>query len=374
MDDILTWLCMVPRAASDDLTRVLGVSRATINRRLGHLHDEALAVSRMVGRRRPATRRWIPTVAGLAQVYEVGHGRNDHGPYDHVHEALFPENEDHQHVPWWLGRGGVGELYQKLEPLEAFYELAPCLFDGKGHDWLAGGLETALTGVRFLRRGQLVEMCASYNGGIEIAFCWVGRQLKPLRMTEKWENRFSHPFLDYRSEAKEERGFGDIPIPGSPDYDPDYDPTPQPSGYVMIGPDNWSVRRSMDLTPRQGYLRENAFSWWVAGNELRLLGQHGLVYPVRDRVVDRFEDVRVGSPETVAPPSGAGLRDDPPAPAVLSNVVAHRILALCEEWPALQEHDFLTLLREFRRPSASKVGCLGPRGAPRPSRGVLLPG
>ena len=341
----------MPSISANNLVQVTRLSRATVNRQLARLYNGGLAVSRMVGRRRPATRRWTSSLAGLMQEYTFDHGPEAHRPNDHLHDALFPDMEDHQHVPWWLGEAGVRELYQRLEQLEAFYEVAPSLFHGEGRNWLASGSEARLVRVRFLRRGQLVEMIATYDGGIEIAFCWVGKQLRPRRMMEKWRGRFSHPYLEYISEAREqerERERERDHLVEQPD--PAFDPTPQLAGYVVIGPDEWGVRQAMDLLPRQGYLRENNFSCWVAGREVWQVGQRGLVVPNDDRVVDRYEEIHVGEPERVAPPARQGRRDDPPAPAALSGVLANRLLLIAEEFDALEEEDYVDLADEFRGP------------------------
>ena len=345
--DVLDWLCMMPWAAAENLGRVGIVSRSTVNRQLNVLHGDALVVSRMVGRRRPATRRWIPSGPGLEERYASDHGAEAHGPHDHIHDPLFPDMEDHQHVPWWLGDAGLRELYQRLEQQEAFYELLPTLFHGEGRHWLAGGAEASLVEVRFLRRGQLVELIGTYEGGIEIAFCWVGRQLRPRLMMEKWARRFSHPYLVCVSEAQElERERNElVELP-----DPDFDPTPQLAGYVLIGPDEWGVRQAMDLLPSQGYLRQNNFSWWVAGREVWQVGQRGLVVPNEDRVVDRYEEINVGEPERVALPARQGRRDDPPAPAALSGVLANRLMGLSEQFDALEEEDYVDLADDFRGP------------------------
>ena len=337
----------MPSASADNLIQVTRLSRATVNRRLARLYNGGLAVSRMVGRRCPATRRWILSGPGLEKRYTFDHGAEAHGPHDHIHDPLFPDMEDHQHVPWWLAEAGIRELYQRLEQLEAFYELLPTLFHGKGRHWLDGGAEASLVEVRFLRRGQLVEMIGTYEGGIEIAFCWVGRQLRPRLMMEKWARRFSHPYLEYISEAREQERERDHLVEQP---DPAFDPTPQLAGYVLIGPDEWAVRQAMDLLPRHGYLREDAFSWWVADRELWRVGQHGLVRPVEDRVVDRFEETLAGEPEKVAPPGGSGGRDDLPKPAVLSGVLANRVLGLSEEWSGMREEDYVDLCDEFRGP------------------------
>ena len=248
--DLLHWMCMMPWASADDLVRVLGVSRTTVNRRLAALHDAGWAVSRMVGRRLPATRRWIPTSAGLRQVFEFGHIHR--GPYvdDHDHDPLYPGTDDHDHLPWWLGESGIKQLYRQLEPLEAIYQLAPVLFLGDGRTWMFRGVEARLEELRFLRRGQLVSLIATYEGEIQIAYCWIGRELKPARMKEKWRDRFSHSDLQYRLQAEDREWNVDRHFEPR---DPDFDRTPQLAGYVMIGPDEWAVRQAMDHLSRGGY-------------------------------------------------------------------------------------------------------------------------
>ena len=348
MMETFRWLCMMPWASADDLAEVMGVSRSTVNRHLAGLYDSAWAVSRNVGRRHPATRRWIPTSPGLMQVYEFSHKHGGHaGPDGHVHDPIFLETDDHQHLPWWLGQSGINQLYNRIEQLEAFYPLAPRLFRGSGRDWLLDGRDAALVRLTFLRRGQLVEMFATYEGGIEIGICWFGAQLKPLRMMEKWLDRFTHEYLRWESAAeKMEFGRDQLMVPP----DPDFDPTPQLAGYVCVGPDEWAVRQAMDHLPRFGYSMETPFSWWVAGRESLCVGKYGLVFPNQDKVRDRFEDIHLGEPERVALPTGAGGRDAPPAPAVLSRVLANRMLGLSEEWPAMREEDFVDLCDEFRGP------------------------
>ena len=106
----------------------------------------------------------------------------------------------------------------------------------------------------------------------------------------------------------------------------------------------------MDLLPRLGYLRQYNFSWWVAGREVRQVGRRGLVVPNEDRVVDRYEEIHVGEPERVALPARQGRRDDPPAPAALSGVLANRLMGLSEEFDALEEEDYVDLADEFRGP------------------------
>ena len=249
-DDLLRWLHMMPWACADDLEQVLQVSRANINRTLAHLYNDGMAVSRMVGRRRRPTRRWISTSAGLAHEYAVDHDATAHVLYGHTHSPFFPDLADHRHVPWWLGEAGIRELYQRMESVEAVYEVAPRLFHGLGRHWLRGGAEAQFQGVRFLRRGQLVEMFATYEGDIDVAFCWIGRQVTPRRMMGKWSDRFSNPRLMCTSQAADfeaDRLFGlaldgsDERSPNVRESDPHFDPAPHVSGYVVIGHDEWAT-------------------------------------------------------------------------------------------------------------------------------------
>ena len=324
MASILAWLCMMPWASADDLVQAMGVSRATVNRGLARLYNAAWVVSRMVGRRRPATRRWIPTSAGLRQVYNVDHTHADPMVEDHQHSPFSPDGYSHRHLPWWLGEAGVRELYQRLEQLEAIYEVAPRLFRGEGGKWLDGGAEAPLVELRFLRRGQFVEAVGTYHGGIEIGICWAGRQLRPRRLMEKWRGRFSHDYLDQASEAEESERRRDHFIDQP---DPDYDPTPHLAGYVVLGPDEWAVRQAMELLPYGGYIWEYAWSWWVAGRRLWQVGQQGLVTPNQDRVFDQFEDIRMGAPERVVRPTGD--RDSPPAPGRVVQGAVQSAARLC---------------------------------------------
>ena len=345
MSKLPEWLCMMPFASAEELGEVMPVSRATVNRVLGCLYEEGWAVSRKVGRRLPAKRRWFPTSEGIREAYAFDHIVHDPTVDDHDHDPLFSDECDHRHLPWWLGEGGIRELYQRLEQLEAIYELAPTLFLGEGRRWLAGGHEARLERLRFLRRGQLVEAVGTYEEGIEVAFCWVGKQLRPRRMVEKWRHRFSHPHLVGESEAAAREAARDHLLE---QQDPDFDPSPHLAGYVCIGPDEWAVRQAMDRLPLEGYSGEYAWSWWVAGRRMRRLGQTGLVLPNRDRIADRFEVIRPGEPERVAPPTGG--RDAPPEPAALSRVLCNRIVGLAEEFDALIEEDFVDLAKDFRGP------------------------
>ena len=356
MIEMLWWLCMMPWVSAEELGEVMGVSRATVNRSLRLLYKGGWAVSRNVGRRRPATRRWFPTSEGIGETLAGDHhhpGQMD----DHYHDPLYPDECDHRHLPWWLGEGGIRELYQRLEQLEAIYELAPKLFLGEGRQWLAGGVEARLEALRFLRRGQLVEAVGTYQGGAEVAICWVGMQLRPRRMVEKWAERFSHPYLVGASEAEERDLARDLRYA---QRDPDFDPTPHLAGYVCVGPDEWAVRQAMDHLPLEGYSGEYAWSWWVAGRWMRQLGQTGLVTPNRDRIADRLEVIRLGEPERVAPPTGH--RDAPPEPAALSRVLCNRIVGLAEEFDALTEEDIVDLAEDFRGPVSQALADLVNQG------------
>ena len=102
----------------------------------------------------------------------------------------------------------------------------------------------------------------------------------------------------------------------------------------------------MKLIPRYGYLHENAFSWWVAGDPCRKIGESGRLWPEGDWICDRFENVTLGEPERAAPPGTGGDRDAPQFPPSLSMVLPYRILALAEDHPAIREEDAEDILGE----------------------------
>ena len=343
---LLWWLSMCPWASARDLAEFARMTVSTVNRRLDALYGQGKAVSRMVGRGDRAKRRWILASEYLEGKYATGHRHGGHtGVKDHRHNPLDSLVDGHSHVPWPLNQAGINELHNRLPYVSAFYEIAPRLFAEAGPEWMAEavGNEPVPLTWSFLRRGQLVEAVAVYQNRTQeftVAFCWLGRQLKPARMLEKWHERFAN--VRYTSVAGElYREWGRCTPP-----DPDFDPTPQPSCYVMAGADEYSVRQAMKLIPRDGYLHENAFSWWVAGDPCRKIGESGRVWPEGDWICDRFENVTLGEPERAAPPGTGGDRDAPPFPPSLSMVLPYRILALAEDHPAITEEDAEDILGE----------------------------
>ena len=170
--------------------------------------------------------------------------------------------------------------------------------------------------------------------------CWLGRQLKPARMLEKWHERFAN--VRYTSVAGElYREWARCTPP-----DPDFDPTPQP-GLLRDGRGGRIQCPASHGTDSQGWLPpRNAFSWWVAGDPCRKIGESGRLWPEGDWICDRFENVTLGEPERAAPPGIGGDRDAPPFPPSLSMVLPYRILALAEDHPAIREEDAEDILGE----------------------------
>ena len=337
------WLSMLSWSTAEKLSSFSGLTVATVNKHLAEYYKLGWVTSRMVGRGSRAQRMWILTSEALERFYSTDHRhRNGVGSDGHYHDVLDPEGADHQHVPWHLGQAGTKELYNRREQSQAFQEIALRLFAEAGEEWLSYvGRETPSLGLWVpIRHGQLVEHSATYTniqGDFEVVFCWLGRQLKPIRMVEKWSNRFGSLDHLFRDSAAVRSGEGSIGLIDPPD--PEFDPVPQPGCYVMVGADIYIVRQAMKVIPRWGYLRENAFSWWVAGNPCQKVDESGRVSPNADRIYELFQDVSVRDPEKVAPPTGNGHRDNPPAPAILSQVLPYRIMCLAEEWPAICEED-----------------------------------
>ena len=346
---VLKWLTRMPFAITRNLTVATGLPGQTINRLLNEARAQGRVESRMAGRGSRAVRHWFLTSDDLESRYSVDHRHGQEAT--HFHDPLRPEIAPHRHAPWHLTEAGLRVWYKRLEELSSYYDVAFRLFKEAGPEWLKFvGAEPVLTDFTLLRRGGLAGATGEYRSGNDkftAVFCHMGRQLKTFRMLEKWEGLFSP--LTGTSRAEEiNRSSGDPLDPPQPP-DPDFDPAPQPSVYVVIGADEFAVRQAMDHIPQWSYLQTNSFSWWVAGNPCRRLGESGYVLPLGDTVADHFEDVNVGEPEMVAPPVGAH-RDDPPYPALLSNTLPYRIMCLAEEWPALREEDCVDLLDEFRGP------------------------
>ena len=338
---LVFWLCMWTWAAASELSAVTGVPVATVNRNLDRFYERGWAVSRVVGRGTTAMRRWRLTSEFLEEEFAVDHRhRGTDGPEDHCHNSLDFYITDHRHLPWPLGQAGVGAMYDRLPSLISFIDIALRLFDDAGLElryWI-GDDKPVLIEWRFLRRGQLLEAVAVYENSkhsFEVGFYWFGRQLKPVRMMEKWVGQVDN--LAYTSEAME------LELRTNPyllnQTDPDFDPSPQLSLHVMVCVDEYAARQAMELIPKSGYHHEKAFSWWVAGDPCRKIGESGRAWPGGDMIVDRFEDARIGEPERVAPPTGGGHRDEPPFPQSMSFVLPYRIFSLAEEHAAIRQED-----------------------------------
>ena len=296
-------------------------------------------------------RRWKLRSEFLEEEFAQGHQHRDtDGLADHFHNPLDPSTTDHCHLPWSLGEAGARVLYDRLPYAISFYDIAPKLFNEAGDNlmyWI-GDDKPTLTEWRFLRRGQLLEAIGVYENGkdeFQVGFYWIGRQLKPVRMMEKWDNQVEN--LVCTSEATEfERRMNPYAMEQT---DPDFDDSPQLSLHVMVGADDYATRQAMESVSNIGYLRERAFSFWVAENPCRKICESGRVWPGGDTIVDRIEYVPVGEPERVAPPSEQDDRDKSPFPKSLSSVLPYRIFSLAEEHAAIRQEDAEDILRKESR-------------------------
>ena len=344
---ILFWLTMCPWLSTRNLKGLTDIGVSSINRALDKYYKSGFVVSRMIGRGSKAVRRWILTSEFLELYYSVDHVHGPAGgPDGHRHYAPYSLDSTHEHIPWHLREAGVRTLYGRLEPHIYFYELAGQVFREGGQVLLeyVKGETPKLTQWAPIRRGQLVEAVAVYENEHDrfvVVFCWLGKQLKVRRMLEKWDYRFAN--LTGTSRAREMmRPANMFDTPDPPD--PDFDDTPQPSLYVMVGQDEYIVRRAMDLIPRGGYLHENAFSWWVGGHPCRKIAESGRAWPGADYLYEELNDFALGEPQDAVLPAGDGGRDGYPDPTVLSLVLPYRILSIAEEWAAILEEDAEELL------------------------------
>ena len=339
---------MLQWPAASELVSVTGIPVATVDRNLDRFYKRGWAESRKFGRGATAKRLWILTSEFLEEKFAVDlRHRDTDGPVDHCHNPLDPSTTDHCHLPWPLGEAGVRALYDRLSFVSSFYDIALRLFENAGPDpryWI-GDDKPSLVEWRFLRRGQLLEAIGVYENGedqFQVGFYWVGRQLKPARMLEKWDGQVEN--LAYTSEATEfERRMNPY---GMEQTNPDCNDSPQLSLYVIVGADEYAARQAMECIPQGGFLRAKAFSWWVAGDPSRKIGESGRVWPGGDMIVDHFEDIRIGEPERVARPGGNGQRDDPPFPKSMSSVLPYRIFSWAEEHAAIRVEDGKYIFRD----------------------------
>ena len=246
---ILLWLTMCPWSTARNLVELTGLGVSSINRALDDYYNLGWVVSRMIGRGSRATRLWILASEFLELYYAVDHVHGHAGgPDGHRHHPLHPGLVNHKHIPWHLRAAGVRRLYSRLEPHLYFYEIRDRLFREAGQALLryVDGGTPVLKSWEPIRRGQLAEVVAIYeneHAQFVIVFCWLGKQLKIGRMLEKWYYRFSN--LRGTSRARQMvRDHNILDPPDSPP-DEDFNDTPQPSLYVMVGQDEYIVRRAM---------------------------------------------------------------------------------------------------------------------------------
>ena len=330
------WLSMWLWASADELSKATGYPVQTVNYHLRKMLRNGTAESRLVGRGSKAVRRWIFTSEKQHGLPRADHPHDDMGlgADGHHHHPLVLQS-DHTHAEWWQSEAGHQRIYNMLAANVAFRDVALRLFSEASEAWLefVGGDVELRTWIP-LRRGRIAEAIAVYDDGVHsyyVVFCWVGKQLRRNRFIRKWQRRFADLQCRYARIERRER-------------------SPQPSAYVVVGQDEHSVRAAKELMPRTGSLAEEAFSFWVAESPCRKVAESGAVIPNADFVCDLFEVPLIGQPENIAPPAGAGGRDDPPAPASLSSVLGYRIACLAEEFSAITRDDCVEILNEFRGP------------------------
>ena len=288
MEMILRWLAMMAWASTDEIAALLGTHRTTAGRGLSDLLRKGLVGRRTVGRSvRPRT-RWLLTSEGVEAVYPDHHPHP--GPDDlHTHDPGYAD--DHGHPSYWNGLAGASVLYSRMEIVEVLYPLAIKLFWGQGGSWHCDGGPLQLTGWRWLRGGRLVEAVATYERGVNVLVCWVGRELTESMLRWRWEHRFDR-LVVVPCREKPYGGFDPW------DYRIRLDPYEDvlPSAYAIVCADPGSyllARRVLSL-----YNDIELHGWvWAYGSGQGVRSYQGNAGPAFDDIWDAASTVIVGYPE-----------------------------------------------------------------------------
>ena len=348
------WISQCTWIAARELAEVMDRHVATINRHMQELYAKRLVDYVDVGRGGRSERRFCLISEGVKQEYPVpGRGNRHPGPDGHTHHPLHPELDTHIHPPWSATKDGAGDLYKRIEVLQAFYSAFPNVFKADGEAWFDGEEAPRPVAWRWLKHEPLVGGLGIYRnaeGEYRIGFCWAGKTLDEKALVNRWNNRFSDRRLVRVSEAEELDRDRDKYI-NPPD--PDYDPTPQLSGYVMCGRDSCALYLAQRAIPRTYYIRPPAFLWVDTETGLRV--PEGVATRSIDDVADRFSDRSVGMPQHLCPDRSEDGEPGPLRPqlpvyirraAPLSSVLGFRIFTFLADWSGLIREQILRLCQE----------------------------
>ena len=288
MPTSLEWKAMTPWSSNPEVACFRYVDPSTVSRGMRDWREHSLVAVRNVGLLVRPRDRGILTTAGLDRLYPERHPHP--GLADiHEHDPLHPEWEDHGHPVHFNGHEGVLLLYQRLHLAEVWYPLAPEVLRGEGAAWTHDGRPRKILSWRWLRHAEFVQAVATYEDDYKIFFASVGRSLTVNMLRARYENRFGNfQNLEMTSRGMvEERSRNQLIDPP----DPDLDLNPQPSGYVIWGPDYRGIELALEVLPWGGaYL-------FVTGPPGGQRIYRGKASPApHDDVADTFEDIDVGVP------------------------------------------------------------------------------
>ena len=315
----------------EEASAILKEDVATTRRYFGRLRDQGLATYRVVGRAGHREQRWCLSTLGVQHRYPEG---------------------DH---PWRHTLRGLRALLQRIEMLRALYRSIPGVFTGEGANWHGEPQTPSLVGCVLIRgphgrRGRrsvgLIQAVLNYTNDIVIFVCWVGTEHRVPDMLDKWESRFiqmrTHSLDDYLD-------LGRNALLEPPD--PDHDWVPRPSGYLILGPDYWSLLSAHWHLPWEGYRGAPQPRRFIESK--RLTGFH--VGVVEARPHDQIEEYAALQPHLGENLLRVVRPDHPPVPEdLLGAAVPSRILDLVAEWSGFRRKDLA------RRLSRSKPRVIDP--------------
>lgn len=349
MDDlilILTWVVWMPWSSPENLAAVVGCSHDTIRRRLTKLEAEGLVVSRVAGRLKNRTQRFVATSKGLHLIYPLHHSHRGEGAHEHIIFGLETHDPlSHSHPNFFNSKRGCEILYQRLEVVEILYTIAPELFSGHGAAWSPEGRPLKLTSWRWIQNSPLIEAVAEYEGGIRIFCVWVGPEISRRQFRERWRRQFL-------SRDKNAELYLESIEEGS---------NPFPSGYLIVSIDEWSPTMAEAVIQSYNSGRKPACCYAV-GTAKESLAYTGLVTPASGNVAERLYDKdinrdlnkrgrRVEGPEDL----GAGMEgrgrkvpDSLELADRLNGVTKSRAARALLQWPGPTEAMMGDLLNNFR--------------------------
>lgn len=319
MENAESLLVKCPLVSPEEAAGFMDVDVSTARRRLAALRQQGLATYHQVGRVSHREQRWVLTHTG-------------------VERQRYPPED-----PWWLTESGIRTLLSRVEQLRNFYRMAPGLFRHAGLEWHKETEVPRLIDWVLLRKSRFIGAFGTYTGDIRIFFCWVGLEVRRAALMKRWEERFSG--LETYSEAEDdERRRNDL----VEQRDPDYDPTPRPSGYVVVGADEWACYLAYRTIPRAGRYRGPQPFLFVSADDLEeaMVCEEVVRRAPYDMVADipEIEIRKQGRPQKLVRPDQVPHPED-----LLGDVLPAMALELVEEWLGLREQDIARRCRRTRK-------------------------